>query len=58
MADIVTDAMVVGPGPAGAALAVLLATYTINTFLINLYGWLANTSVSAEKYLSAALNKF
>jgi len=43
MADITTDVMVVGTGPAGSATAALLATYGINTFIINRYRWLANT---------------
>ena len=43
MADIITDVMVIGTGPAGSATAALLATYGINTFIINQYRWLANT---------------
>jgi 2,4-dichlorophenol 6-monooxygenase len=43
MADITTDVMVIGTGPAGSATAALLATYGINTFVINQYRWLANT---------------
>jgi 2,4-dichlorophenol 6-monooxygenase len=43
MADISTDVMIVGTGPAGSATAALLATYGINTFIINRYRWLANT---------------
>ena len=43
MADITTDVMVIGTGPAGSATAALLATYGINTFIINRYRWLANT---------------
>ena len=43
MADITTDVMVIGTGPAGSATAALLATYGINTFIINQYRWLANT---------------
>jgi 2,4-dichlorophenol 6-monooxygenase len=43
MADINTDVMVVGTGPAGSATAALLATYGINTFVINRYRWLAQT---------------
>jgi 2,4-dichlorophenol 6-monooxygenase len=41
--DITTDVMVIGTGPAGSATAALLATYGINTLLINRYRWLANT---------------
>jgi 2,4-dichlorophenol 6-monooxygenase len=43
MADITTDVMVIGTGPAGSATAALLATYGINTFVINRYRWLAQT---------------
>jgi 2,4-dichlorophenol 6-monooxygenase len=43
MADITTDVMVVGTGPAGSATAALLASYGVNTFIINQYRWLANT---------------
>ena len=43
MADITTDVMVVGTGPAGSATAALLATYGINTLIINRYRWLAPT---------------
>jgi 2,4-dichlorophenol 6-monooxygenase len=43
MADIDIDVMIVGTGPAGSATAALLASYGVNTFLINRYRWLANT---------------
>ncbi len=43
MADITTDVMVVGTGPAGSATAALLASCGVNTFIINQYRWLANT---------------
>jgi 2,4-dichlorophenol 6-monooxygenase len=43
MADINTDVMIVGTGPAGSATAALLASYGVNTFIINRYRWLANT---------------
>ncbi len=43
MADIDTDVMVVGTGPAGSATAALLASYGVETFVINRYRWLANT---------------
>jgi 2,4-dichlorophenol 6-monooxygenase len=43
MADITTDVMVVGTGPAGSATAALLASYGVNTFIINRYRWLAST---------------
>ena len=43
MADITTDVMIVGTGPAGAATAALLSTYGVDNFIINRYRWLANT---------------
>jgi 2,4-dichlorophenol 6-monooxygenase len=43
MADIKTDVMVIGTGPAGGAMAALLATQGIETFVINRYRWLAKT---------------
>jgi 2,4-dichlorophenol 6-monooxygenase len=43
MADINTDVMIVGTGPAGSATAALLASYGVETFIINRYRWLANT---------------
>jgi 2,4-dichlorophenol 6-monooxygenase len=43
LADITTDVMVIGTGPAGSATAALLATYGVNTLVINQYRWLANT---------------
>jgi 2,4-dichlorophenol 6-monooxygenase len=43
MADIQTDVMVIGTGPAGGAMAALLATQGVETFVINRYRWLANT---------------
>jgi 2,4-dichlorophenol 6-monooxygenase len=43
MVDIETDVMVIGTGPAGSSMAALLATYGIETFIINRYRWLANT---------------
>ncbi len=43
MADIETDVMIVGTGPAGGATAALLATYGVETFVINRYRWLAST---------------
>jgi 2,4-dichlorophenol 6-monooxygenase len=43
MADITTDVMVIGTGPAGSAMAALLATHGVETFVINRYRWLANT---------------
>ena len=43
MADISTDVMIVGTGPAGGATAALLASYGVETFVINRYRWLATT---------------
>ena len=43
MADITTDVMIVGTGPAGSAAAALLSSYGIENFVINRYRWLANT---------------
>lgn len=43
MADITTDVMIIGTGPAGSATAALLATYGVNTFIVNRYRWLAST---------------
>ncbi len=43
MADIHTDVMVTGTGPAGSSMAALLATYGVETLVINRYRWLANT---------------
>lgn len=43
MADITTDVMIIGTGPAGSATAALLSSYGVNNFIINRYRWLANT---------------
>jgi 2,4-dichlorophenol 6-monooxygenase len=43
MADINTDVLVVGTGPAGSATAALLARYGVEVLVINRYRWLANT---------------
>ena len=43
MADITTDVLIIGTGPAGASTAALLATYGIETMVVNRYRWLANT---------------
>ncbi len=43
MADITTDVLIVGTGPAGSATAALLATYGVENMVINRYRWLANT---------------
>ena len=42
-ADITTDVLVIGTGPAGSATAALLATYGVETLVVNRYRWLANT---------------
>ena len=43
MADITTDVLIIGTGPAGSATAALLSTYGIQNMAINRYRWLANT---------------
>ncbi|MGR3436670.1 MAG: FAD-dependent oxidoreductase [Shimia sp.] len=43
MVDITTDVLIVGTGPAGSAMAALLASYGIENVAINRYRWLANT---------------
>ena len=43
MADITTDVLIVGTGPAGSATAALLSTYGVENMAINRYRWLANT---------------
>ena len=43
MADISTDVLIIGTGPAGAATAALLSTYGIPNIAVNRYRWLANT---------------
>lgn len=43
MADITTDVLIVGTGPAGSATAALLSTYGVENMVINRYRWLANT---------------
>ena len=43
MADIETDVLIIGTGPAGSACAALLASYGIENMAINRYRWLANT---------------
>ncbi len=43
MAEITTDVLVIGTGPAGSASAALLASYGINVMVVNQYRWLANT---------------
>lgn len=43
MADIETEVLIIGTGPAGSAMAALLATYGIEPMVVNQYRWLANT---------------
>ena len=43
MADITTDILIIGTGPAGSATAALLASYGIETMVVNRYRWLANS---------------
>lgn len=43
MADIETDVLVIGTGPAGSATAALLSSYGIENMAVNRYRWLANT---------------
>ena len=43
MADIHTDVLIIGTGPAGSSTAALLSTYGIENMVINRYRWLANT---------------
>jgi len=43
MADITTNILIIGTGPAGSATAALLATHGVETLIINRYRWLAST---------------
>jgi len=43
MADITTEVLIIGTGPAGSATAALLATYGVDVMAVNRYRWLANT---------------
>ncbi len=42
-ADITTDVLVIGTGPAGSSTAALLASQGIEVMVVNRYRWLANT---------------
>lgn len=43
MADISTEVLIIGTGPAGSACAALLSTYGVENVAVNRYRWLANT---------------
>ncbi|MEO1678736.1 MAG: FAD-dependent monooxygenase [Pseudomonadota bacterium] len=43
MAQIETDVLIIGTGPAGSATAALLSSYGIENMVVNRYRWLANT---------------
>ena len=43
MANIETDVLIVGTGPAGSATAALLARYGVANMVVNRYRWLSNT---------------
>ena len=43
MADITTDVLIIGSGPAGSATAALLASYGVECLVVNRYRWLAHT---------------
>lgn len=43
MADITTEVLIIGTGPAGSATAALLSSYDIENIIINRYHWLADT---------------
>ena len=43
MADISTDVLIIGTGPAGSASAALLSSYGVENMAVNRYRWLANT---------------
>jgi 2,4-dichlorophenol 6-monooxygenase len=43
MADITTDVLIIGTGPAGSSSAALLSSYGVENMVINRYRWLANS---------------
>ena len=42
-ADITTDVLIIGTGPAGSAAAALLSSYGVENMAVNRYRWLANS---------------
>jgi len=46
MTDITTGVLIIGTRPAGSSKAALLASYGVNTLIINRYGWLAKTPLA------------
>ena len=42
-ADITTDVLIIGTGPAGSCTAALLSSYGVANMVVNRYRWLANT---------------
>ena len=43
MAEITTDVLIIGTGPAGCSCAALLSSYGIDNMVVNRYRWLATT---------------
>ncbi|MEO1745935.1 MAG: FAD-dependent monooxygenase [Pseudomonadota bacterium] len=43
MADITTDVLIIGTGPAGSSTGALLSSYGVENMAVNRYRWLANT---------------
>ena len=43
MADLTTDGLIIGTGPAGSATTALLSSYGVENMAENRYRWLANT---------------
>jgi 2,4-dichlorophenol 6-monooxygenase len=43
MADMTTDVLIIGSGPAGSATAALLSSQGVDNIVVNRYRWLANT---------------
>ena len=43
MANIITEVLIIGTGPAGSTSAALLSSYGVENVVINRYHWLANT---------------